>query len=429
MEMIAIQCPSCQATLHAPVDYIGKCAKCKGCGHVFLIKAGGLEDSIASWLAEGNDAVDRDESGETHDVAAIEEKQARPAAAAKKPAPSPAANPPPAVVQRPVAAAPGPAKPAPVPQKVQAAPKPAPKPVPQRAIPPQRPPRPGPVSTVRKAPTSFGAKSGLRVSHVDVLGAFFVFPSRLLEDVSFRASLPRCCLGCGVGQGLKTHLVMWTSKFQGHDPGVLTQHDIGTAIGAEVLHRLSANKLLEALPHVPNLPHPFDLPMPYFICNRCTPAGAIMTHVRPMVEEGWEQCELGIASLKRAMEFLARNLGRDHEDYALLDEALREHKADAWRALPLPVRNRIEAWYKAAPGERFLCYVRDSDFAQAEAGLGGLVMTDRRMVYRKTRIQREVWMTDKLELATGQENGQYVLKIGRVGAPRPSCAANRRPRN
>jgi hypothetical protein len=412
MGLVAVECPTCHSTLHAPDEYIGKRARCKGCGQVFVIKAPSLDDSVVSWLSEVNEHVSTDDSSETHPLFPEEP-------APVKPPPVQAAPPPkPVPVRPPKPAPPAPARP---PQRPRAAASPAARP--KAALRPAAPPKTTAAATavdsvpaVRLSAANFGPGSGLRLSHVDVLGAFFVFPSRVLEDVNFRASMPRCCLSCGVGQGLKSYLVMWTSKLEGRDTSLLRQHDIGTAIGPEMMHRLTPEKLLAALPHVPNMPHPFDLPMPYFICNRCTPAGAIMTHVRPMIEDNWNQCELGIASLKRALEFLVRNLGRDNEDYAQLEQALHEHKADAWRALPLPVRNRIEAWYKAAPGERFLCYVRDSDFAQAEAGLGGLVMTDRRVVFRKARIQREVWMTDRLEISADQEGGHYVLRIGRAGS-------------
>lgn len=416
MGLIAIECPTCHATLRAPDTYINKRARCKGCGQVFVIKAASLDDSVVSWLSDADEKI-TDDLSETHPIPSIEDE---PVASTAAPKPAPPAPPRPAAPPR--------AARAPVPI-VTRTPPPAPRatvaaadryPGHQMGAAAAPPAKSSVMAdsqpTVRLSAANFGPSSGLRLSHVDTLGAFFVFPSRVLEDTKFRASMPRCCLACGVAQGLKTHLVMWTSKRAGHDPSLLTQQDIVTALSAEALHRLSADKLLSALPHVPNMPHPFDLPMPYFICNRCTPSGAIMTHVRPMLEQGWEQCELGIASLKRALEFVAHNLGRDHDDYACLEQALHEHKADAWRALPLPVRNRIEAWYKAAPGERFLCYIRDSDFAQAEAGLGGLVMTDRRVVFRKAKIQREMWMTDKLEISAGQEGGHYVLRIGRANS-------------
>jgi hypothetical protein len=412
--------------LRAPDSYINKRARCKGCGQAFIIQLPSLDDSVVSWLGEMEAPVDKDDLGDTHEIIPFEGAPRSSAPARPVPAaPAPVARPAAVTLRRPAApsqASGANAVAAPVATRAPAAASAAQRPAPVGSAAQNSAPAARAAAVIDTQPAvqynaaNFGPNSGLRLSHVDTLGAFFVFPSRLLEDVRFRASMPRCCLACGVTQGLKTHLVMWTSKQAGRDPSVLRQQDIVTAVGTEAMHRLNADQLLAALPHVPNMPHPFDLPMPYFICNRCTPAGAIMTHVRPILEQSWEQCELGIASLKRAMEFVAHNLGRDHDDYAQLERAQREHKADAWRALPLPVRNRIEAWYKAAPGERFLCYVRDSDFAQAEAGLGGLVLTDRRIVFRKARVQREMWLTDKLEIIAGQDSGHYVLHIGRVGS-------------
>jgi hypothetical protein len=162
------------------------------------------------------------------------------------------------------------------------------------------------------------------------------------------------------------------------------------------------------------MPAPFDLPMPYFICNRCTPAGAVMTNVRHL-PDGTEECELGVASLKRAADFYARNVGREQADYQQIVDAIDARKNDPWKGLPLAVRNRLENWYRPHEGERFVCYIPDHDFAKAEAGMGGLVLSDKRMVYRKFSAQAEIRLDERVEVHAENTPDHYTVRIGRPG--------------
>ena len=353
-DVLDIQCPSCHVRLRVPVEYLNKRARCKACGHVFVIKPPSLEDSIMEWLAEADEFEDASASkaGETMYV------------------------PPPPRPQAPAVSAP--------PRR-------------QAAVTP-----------------SVTAKMPLRLSHVDTLGAFFLFPPSLLEDPEFRSSMPRCCLSCGVTHSLKLHLVIWSSKLADRDRTKFRVPALQGNIRTEDLVRMSGTKLLGALPRVPNMPSPFDLPMPYFICNRCSPVGAVMTHVRTS-PTGQQECELGIASLRRAAEFFAHSLGRDHPDYACLAREIKRRKGDPWKALPLSVRNRLEHWLQLESGEKFICYIRDLDFAKGEAGMGGVAMTDRRIVYHKYAAQREIRLTERIELRAENTHDHYLLRIGRPG--------------
>ena len=139
-----------------------------------------------------------------------------------------------------------------------------------------------------------------------------------------------------------------------------------------------------------------------------------MTHVRP-TPDGGEECELGIASLKRAVEFLAANVGRRHQDYHRLAREVEGRKDSAWNSLPLGIRHRLENWYKPVGRERFICYVPDTDYAKAEAGMGGLVVSDRRLVYHKFNTKVEIPLTEKVELQAENTHDHYLLRLGRPG--------------
>ena len=363
MGLLAIQCPACHVRLRVPDEFVNKRARCKRCGQSFVIALPSLEDSVVEWLHEGDAEAVGPGSAQTMPMWFPPQTQA------SSTAPTAPATP---------------------------------------ATPAGGPPR-------QHAARSAGSRGpAIRLSHVDALGAFFLFPPSLLAEPAFRTSMPRCCLCCGVTHSLAIHLVVWTSKLTDRQRAEVGTSGIHGSIRAEDLLHLSEAELLARLPHVPSMPPPFDLPMPYFICNRCTMTGAVMTHVQP-TSNGGQECELGIASLKRAAEFLAHNVGRKHADYKTLLEKVNRLKNDPWQTLPLSLRHRIENWFKPAEGERFICYIRDNDYAKAEAGMGGLVLSDRRMVYHKFSSRKEMDLTGPLELRAENTHDHYLLRIGMLG--------------
>jgi hypothetical protein len=156
----------------------------------------------------------------------------------------------------------------------------------------------------------------LRLDRVDRAGAFFRFPPALLASEAFRGSMPRCCARCGVDHGLTVNLVVWLDKLPERERARL-RNGVRVRIAAEQLERMDGPTLLKSLPRMPNVPAPFNLPMPYYLCGRCSPAGVVSPEV-VLNAVGGELCELGMASIKQAAEFAAASLGCDHDDYRRL---------------------------------------------------------------------------------------------------------------
>ena len=94
------------------------------------------------------------------------------------------------------------------------------------------------------------------------------------------------------------------------------------------------------------------------------------------------------------MEFYRNNGGRGTPGYQKLLVAGRQQRDNEWQQLPFAVRSKISQWFKLAENERFLGFYADQDFAHAERGASGLVLTDRRMVYKKYAAHRE-YVLDK----------------------------------
>lgn len=51
--------------------------------------------------------------------------------------------------------------------------------------------------------------------------------------------------------------------------------------------------------------------------------------------------------------------------------------------LPEQVRQRVSVWCRFQTRERFQLYLNDAEMAQRDAGLAGIVITDRRLIYHK----------------------------------------------
>ena len=107
-----------------------------------------------------------------------------------------------------------------------------------------------------------------------------------------------------------------------------------------------------------------------------------MSVVQPARDGINDDCVLGIASLAQAEAFAIAARGAEWSALAEI-RTRRERHADPWNSLPLAIRIRLGQWYKAQPGEQFQLYVWDMEFSRAEAGLAGLIATDRRILHRR----------------------------------------------
>ncbi len=370
MTRVTVTCPNCQAELSIPEQMLGKKGRCPSCQSEFLIQLP-IEDNapdgadpasnadILSWL---------DEAG----------KKAKP-------------------------------KNAPVP--------PRPK---KRG--PTRLPRPSaPVSHfVKGAPPAKRTRSKLpvRLDHVDEMGAFFRFPPELLYNEDFRSAFPQQCLICGAKRPLSVHVVFWSSKLPNAHSKSVAVSQAKQVYTLRKVSDLSGKDLLSVIEPIGYLPEPYSLPFPYYVCSSCSNVGAIITDVH--LSGGQEVCELGISSLPQAEFFTLAVCGSGSEAHEQVRQAIKDGYGRPWQQLPLTVRIRINRWFKAAEGERFLCYIPDAEYAKAEAGLAGVVLTDLRLIFHKSLGQLDLLRTEDIELeavdtATGTDlaiiapNGKRVI--------------------
>jgi len=244
--------------------------------------------------------------------------------------------------------------------------------------------------TPQPMPEAEPSEPGARIilERIDEMGAYFEFATEQLRDANLRASFPRRCVACGCREPLNIHLVVFTDRlpardaFRAKELEVRDFGQLGDYGGAD-----GGADLIEQLPTLPHLPEPFNLPFPYFVCDRCSAIGEVNTHV--LRHGRVEFCQINIANLRTASEVYSNNGGGGTDNYRKLLKAADQQRHDRWRGLPLTVRNRIRQWFQPRRGERFVDYFPDEDFSKSEAGLAGLVLTNRRLIYKKYAAQRE----------------------------------------
>lgn len=238
----------------------------------------------------------------------------------------------------------------------------------------------------------------VRLDHVDDMGAFFRFDSRLLYNEDFRSSFPQLCLICAARRPLSVHLIFWPAKLRAGSSAQVEAMEARQVYTLRKVSDLSGRDLLGVLNPIENLPEPYSLPFPYYVCNSCSAVGAVVTDVHPAAVGESEVCELGISSIPQAEGFVLAVCGEGSEVHAQIRRAVLSGSARPWQRLPLTVRIRIRRWYKAQEGERFLLYIPDAEFAKAEAGLAGVVLTDLKLIYHKSLAHVEIPLTEKFEL-------------------------------
>lgn len=371
MEFLAprqVQCPYCQVLLALPGELRGTVVRCGGCHQRFRLpdRICHSDAEVVSWLTEDAEQQEPEE----HDLQQVYPGRfQRPGRSAM---PSPAAAEP---------AEPGP--------QADAEPAPA------------------------KAPSPPGeGNSHVRLAKIAKGGALLEFSARRLEDRAFRSAMPRHCTQCGGRTHLDAHVIVFAPTFQ-ESISCQAEHAAGKMVltSAEV-RDLSAEGLLDRLPRVPNVPHPADLPMPYWLCDMCKTSKCVSGRIDINSQTGEGTCQLMIGNLRRAEEFLANVGERGTESFRQLCQAAAETAERPWDNLPIDVQNRIQQWYRPEDGEQFLAYVPDRDLNRTEDGMAGFVLSTNRLIYH-TKMRHKESPTDEpvqLALKMSQQRGQVEVQ-------------------
>ncbi len=259
--------------------------------------------------------------------------------------------------------------------------------------------------------TSGTAKGRMRLVSLERQGAMFEFPAEYLSQTRFRCAIPRVCIHCLGRAHLSAHLIIFAPQLRDsisleaeHQAGKLTipQEQLGEVIGEEMLSRL---------PEVPSVPAPANLPMPYWVCDLCSGTGAISGQIQVDQESGHGHCRLYIRNLQIAASFLAAVAGTHHHDFVRFVEFAKRAKEDRWDALPTVVRHRLEQWFRPSGKEQFVAYVPDRNRMRTEDGMAGLVISTRRLIYRRPPVHQELSVGTSVTFQMRSSKGKETATI------------------
>lgn len=240
--------------------------------------------------------------------------------------------------------------------------------------------------------------TGFRLVRLSSRGAIFEFPASKLYDKAFRGAMPRCCMRCGTKTHIQPHLIVFSHEMRDtcqleidfvSDRVEISEHDI---------RDMPMDNILERLPKIQRIDPPGDLPMPYWMCDMCSPSNMVFARGDFTHEEDGGTCRLQVRRLWRAEEFLVNAGGKESGAHAYLIDELEKNPEKPWDTLAGVVQQRLQQWYRPHRGEMFRTYVPDATRTRTENGMSGILISNRRLIYHTSMRHREATKGEPLEL-------------------------------
>lgn len=251
----------------------------------------------------------------------------------------------------------------------------------------------------------------LVVRNVSMKGVVIAFAAEWLNHETFRTSLPLRCVvsGSSTKSPLSCRPVIFANRIRGeelHARGMEVRYEM--EIGAGFSPRSHSREI----GRMDNLTAPFDRPLLYYVKTGLN-ADAIKARVSTG-EDGRDVCEVTIPHGEVGLDWLSRVNGRCGIEYALLKTEVATYTNNAWSSLSERTRRRIETWCQFSRGERFRLYLNDADLTVADEGLGGVVVTDQRLLHHKFRRSRSISLNQDatLHLRTDDKFTRLTLESG-----------------
>lgn len=410
---IVMDCLGCRRTLKLPGTAAGRVIKCPACGGMSPVPAPSgddpeefLGDLLSEMFHEGEDEEDYGDAPPESPTAPTAPAAAAATHAEKEEivleeAPPRTAAPPPR------------AAPAATPAAPIAAPSPAP--TPAATAPTAGVSRRGAPTFLQTGPPRRLPRPFLAVYRCSIAGVELSFPESQLADPLFRASMPERCVITGDPRGetnLNARPMVFINKDeQGNRQARAVETQFEIAVDPSYRHQDYMGKMGT----VDGLVSPFDLPMPYMVSADLFDASLRCLSVRSDTHAAY--CRVILPAAATAAAWIANVNGTANEAWHYLQQHASQMSCEAWVRLPHVVRDRINAWCSFAPGEAFIAYARHAETVVKESGLGGLLVTDRRLIYHMFRKNVEFPLDRPLRVRIRHDAHGVHFAAGSDGEP------------
>ena len=282
---------------------------------------------------------------------------------------------------------------------------------PASAEPPSPPPDPREESMMFLVDTERSEMPPLRLVRVGADGALLEFPAGRLGDESFRRAMPRMCVRCEGRSELDAHVIIYTPQLK-DSMSLEAEHHAGKlCLSSEEARGLTDSQVLEHIGRVPNVPHPADLPMLYWLCEDCAGVGTISGQINVNRDTGQGWCRLRILNLPVAEKLVVNTGAEGTAEHAELQMRIRARWANPWQELSQSVRNRLEGWFEPQANEKFIAYIPDRDRTHNEDGMYGLVVSNQRFICHCQYRHHESPVDFPLHLQWSRKGAKPHLRI------------------
>lgn len=256
---------------------------------------------------------------------------------------------------------------------------------------------------------SAGAE-GFCLIRIDHNGALFEFRASLLLDETFRGCLPRRCVRCGQTRHIHPHLTIFAHHMT-ESSSLESQYISGwKGLAEKDIHGKSITDILRQLPEIRKIPAPGNLPMPYWVCDMCNPSNMIYAQNK-ITGDGQGVCRLQIQRIWRAEEFLVAAGGKNSDAHREILRVLAGNAEQPWDTLSGAVQQRLQQWYRPHKGERFIAYIPDRMRVRTQDGMGGLVLSNRRLIHNCPPKYHEAERGERLDMDFARSEGKMTLHI------------------
>ncbi len=437
---IVMECLGCQRSLKLPGTAAGRVVKCPACGGMSPVprpqaapgadREDELGDLLSEMFNEGHDDEDDFDHEDDFDTGPAQTRVAVPEpvpapAPAQAPTPTPAPAPAPEaatdddeiVLQEAPPATAEAARPEPEPKTEVTTPRPTP--TPASAATPSAPvagaSHRGELNFLQTGPPSRGRQPFLAVSGCSIAGVEIIFPESQLSDPLFRISMPQRCVVTGQPRGAADLNARPMVFINADEQGNRQARAIETQYEMAVDPSFQARDYIGNIGLVDGLLTPFNRPMPYMVSADLFEASLNCLSIRSDHQEAY--CRVMIPAAVTAAEWIANVNGTANAAWHYLNEHACRLSCEAWIRMPSRVRDRISAWCTFVPGESFIAYARHADNTAGEAGLGGLLVTDQRLVYQMYRKKLEFPLDRPLKVRVRRDEHGMSFAAGSDGQP------------